>query len=277
MQKVSNGNIHILLSEPEKNLPLYLTNVGKWPNQYRIFREKGWPKFQWLQCTKGRGLLKIRGEEYSISPGQGMLLYPNEFHEYYAISEPWEVHWFSFIGKQAADILKSLQFVHSQVMQLSDPEPILTKMDKMMKLAAADTPIGYLQCSTVIYEILIDLFHYSSAMSTRSRHQYFARLSPALEYIYEHYHELISLEDLAAQLSVTEQYTCTLFKQTLGFRPMEYVNKFRIGKARRLLTDEPELSIAEIALRVGYEDLSYFIKMFKRYHGTTPRKYREQM
>lgn len=274
MKTISNGNIHFVPSESDKKLPLYLTNVGKWTNQYPIRREEGYPNFQWIQCTGGRGLLKTMKEEYTLDPGQGMLLYPDEFHEYYPVSEPWSVQWFLFNGNQAAELLQYLNLDRTQVLQLSDPQPVLDKIDQLMKLAAPDTLIGYLKCSAVIYEIIIDLFQYGSTVSSRSRHQYFSQLSPALQYIEEHYDRPIELEELASQLSVSRQHTCTLFQQTLGLRPMEYVNKFRISKARELLIDEPGLTIGEVAGRVGYDNLSYFIKMFKRYQGITPSKYR---
>lgn len=277
MKKIMDGNIHFKPSEEDKKLPLYLTNVGKWTNQYPICRENGWPNFQWIQCISGKGILKLRGETSTLEPGQGMLLYPDECHEYYSTEEPWGVYWFSFNGSQIKEFLSYLRFGHSQVLRLFNPKSVIEKIDRMIQLAAPDSLMGYMKCSAVLYEVLLDLFQYGSVVSARSREQYFSQLTPAIQYIEKHYHRPISLEEIANQLEVSRQHTCVLFQETLGLRPIEYVNKVRTSKARELLLEEPHHSISEISSKVGYEDTSYFIKVFKRYQGVTPHKYREHL
>lgn len=58
---------------------------------------------------------------------------------------------------------------------------------------------------------------------------------------------------------------------------MEYVNRVRTSKARDLLIDEPHHTLQEVAERVGYGNLSYFIKVFKKYQDITPHKCREHL
>lgn len=277
MRQTISGNIYMTLTPFEKRLPLYLTCVGGWEHQYPIEREQGWPDFQWLQCVAGQGLLRIEDREQAMRPGDGALLFPHERHAYYATSDPWSVRWFSFNGGQTADMLASLQFKHSTVLRLSDPNPMLARIEELQTAAAADTGsdhASYLACSTLLYRTLLDLYAFGSLPDSRSPNQTFSQLSPALRYMEEHIEEAISLKDIAAQLGVSEYHTCVLFRQSLDMRPFEYLNKIRIRKARLLLQTEPELGISDIASRVGYESESYFIRLFKRFQGVTPNKYR---
>lgn len=273
-RRIKNGNVYMTVIQ-EQYLPLYLVCVGGWKHQIPIERPNGWPEFQWIQCLSGKGVLKLAGEEHIVREGKGMLLFPNEYHEYYALSEPWEVRWFSFNGQQAGDLLRSLKLTRSQVLQLSDAGPILNKMNQLIAAASSNAPMKFLECSGLIYQVLLDLHSFGSGEDVQSRHQSFTQLSPALQYIEDHANEPITLGDIAGQLSVSNHHACVLFKRTLGMRPFEYVNSIRLRNAKVLMRREPTLPIAEVSRQSGYENESYFIKVFKKSQGITPRKYRE--
>ena len=63
------------------------------------------------------------------------------------------------------------------------------------------------------------------------------------------------------------------FADQLGVSPIDYVNYYRIECASHFLTST-DMTIAEIAQHCGYNDSSFFIKQFKKYKGTTPKRYR---
>ncbi|MDF2723731.1 MAG: AraC family transcriptional regulator [Paenibacillus sp.] len=274
-KRIAYGNVYMTVTEMEKRLPLYTAYVGSWKHQYPIRWPNGWPEYQWIQCTGGKGALKLAGEQHEVSAGQGMLLYPNEYHEYYPVSEEWSVRWVSFNGRQAGEIVRSLQFDRSQVLQLSDPEQSLQKMKLLNAVAAQSAPMYYLECSSLVYQLLLDLHRYGTIADVRSRDQHFTQLHPAIQFIEEHAHETISLQDIADQLNVSRYHVCVLFQQTYHMRPFEYVNQIRLRKSRELFMNEPYASITEVAQKCGFDSLSYFIKLFKHYAGVTPKKYRD--
>lgn len=277
MKYVNHGNVHFLINDAEKKLPIYLTNVGKWKNQYPISQKEGWHHYQWIQCTYGKGLLRLQEEAYEIEAGQGMLLYPHEFHEYNAIEEPWSVCWFSFNGKQVVDLLSYLNMKHSQVLHLSEPAIILNHFEHMFALTSSDSIPNYIRSSAVIIEILVDLHKYGTVLEAHSREDYFSGILPAIKYIEEHYHMPLTLSEIAETIGVSKQYTCTLFQQIIGNRPIQFLHLIRVRKAGALLTSQPHMSISEIAKTVGFDNVSYFNKIFRRLHGITPSKFRELM
>jgi AraC-like DNA-binding protein len=271
---IRHGNVFMTITELEQKLPVYLDCIGKWRNQYHIERETGWPDYQWIQCTGGQGILELNGVKHTIGQGQGMLLFPNEAHEYYASIEPWEVHWLSFNGTCTESILNSIEFTGSRILTFANPDPVLQKMFQLLSIADTTDPMKSLKCSSLVYELILDLYRYGAHTDVRSKQQYVEQLAPALRYVEDHFHEPITLEHLASKLSVTPQHTCTLFQITLGIRPFEYVTKIRLRKAKELLMRMQELDISEVARNVGYEHPSYFIKVFKREEGVTPGQFR---
>lgn len=97
----------------------------------------------------------------------------------------------------------------------------------------------------------------------------------AKTYIDCHYPEKIALPDLAVQLGITPNYLSTLMKKQLGMTFSEYMLNVRMEQAGKLLSDS-RLRINEIAGKVGYDNLFYFSKLFKRVYGVPPRIFRHQ-
>ncbi len=101
------------------------------------------------------------------------------------------------------------------------------------------------------------------------------RIDAAIEYINEHYTEEIPISKLAELTYISEPHLFRLFKKELSVSPIEYKNELRIKKAEALLCD-PECSIGEIALLLGFENACYFSRIFKMKRGISPIEYRAQ-
>ncbi|NOV01054.1 helix-turn-helix transcriptional regulator [Paenibacillus planticolens] len=129
--------------------------------------------------------------------------------------------------------------------------------------------------SQLLYGLLIDLFQHTSTSETRSVQEHYEHLKPVIDYIGNHFDQPITLQDLANCLSVTPHYICVLFQQTFSTRPFEYINRFRIQKAKEYLQQFPTWEIQTIARKVGFESPSYFIKVFKKNEGLTPNDFRK--
>ncbi len=98
-------------------------------------------------------------------------------------------------------------------------------------------------------------------------------IKTTLTYIQENYKEKIYIRDLAGLIGMNEQYFCRFFKKVIGRSPMEYVNEYRIKKAIHYLK-ESDLTVTEICLECGYNNLGNFLREFRKYTSTTPLQYR---
>jgi len=95
----------------------------------------------------------------------------------------------------------------------------------------------------------------------------------AVSYIAENFNKDMSLESIADMVYISPHYFSELFKKTLGVGFTEYVRKIRMEKAVELLS-YPEFKVKEIALMVGYPDVSYFNRVFKKYYKMSPSDYK---
>ncbi|MDD6174622.1 MAG: AraC family transcriptional regulator [Firmicutes bacterium] len=108
----------------------------------------------------------------------------------------------------------------------------------------------------------------------RSARRKMVQLKHALAFMEEHFSEQVTLEQIAAQAEMSPRYFCRFFQELTHRSPVEYLNYYRIEQAGdRLL--HSALSVTEIAYSCGFNDLSYFIRVFKKQKGVTPKKYEE--
>lgn len=94
-------------------------------------------------------------------------------------------------------------------------------------------------------------------------------------YVDEHVLEDLSVQSVADHFDISSAYLFRLFKQITGTSLMQYIIQRRMGEAQTLLLIT-DLSITEVAQKVGYNNLSHFVKMFTQNVGMSPRKYRKQ-
>jgi AraC-like DNA-binding protein/ligand-binding sensor protein len=99
-------------------------------------------------------------------------------------------------------------------------------------------------------------------------------LRKAERYIWENYTRKICLQEVADASGLSAPYFSTIFKEEMGENLSNYLNRLRVEKASTMLT-ETTLSLNEIAGDCGFEDQSWFSKIFKAYAGISPGKYRE--
>jgi len=98
-------------------------------------------------------------------------------------------------------------------------------------------------------------------------------IKKAIRYISNNFSRALTLDDVATHVHLNPAYFSTLFKQSIGSSFKEYLNMVRIEESKRLLSNT-DYSIIDIALATGFEDQSYFSKVFKKYTGLTPKQYR---
>ena len=104
--------------------------------------------------------------------------------------------------------------------------------------------------------------------------RHFSALRKAERYIWENYTRKLSLKEIAAASGLSAPYFSTVFKEEMGENLSNYLNRLRVEKAATMLITT-DLSINEIAVSCGFEDQSWFSKIFRNNTGYTPGKYRE--
>ncbi len=100
----------------------------------------------------------------------------------------------------------------------------------------------------------------------------FEKIKPAMSYIQENYYKEITLKDVAKAASMSVNYFCKFFKSTTGETSVSYITRYRIEMACEFLLSG--MSVTDTAYACGFNDTSYFINIFKKQIGITPKKYK---
>jgi AraC-like DNA-binding protein len=105
--------------------------------------------------------------------------------------------------------------------------------------------------------------------------RHFSALKKAERYIWKHYTRKLSLKEIANASGLSAPYLSMVFKEEMGENLSNYLNRLRVEKAAAMLVTTT-LPISEITFACGFEDQSWFSKIFKNITGLTPGKYRER-
>jgi transcriptional regulator GlxA family with amidase domain len=101
------------------------------------------------------------------------------------------------------------------------------------------------------------------------------QIQQAQEWLVRNLGETLRVEELASRTGMSPRTFARRFKAATGDTPINYLHRVRVNAAKHLLESEPR-SVRQVSREVGYEDVTFFRRLFKRYTGAPPREYRER-
>ena len=221
----------------------------------------------------GKGTYKVGGEVWHLQAGDLFLIKPSQLIVYAADSEdPWEYCWVGFNGACANKLAAQLPFTDLAPIHHARDSRALE--DAMMNIYHARglepqdeaAMVGYLYL--FISELMKETRE-AEPHSTSSSSQYVLN---AIKYIQFNYSHDISINDVAKSVGVSRSHLYRVFMSNVGKSPIDYLTEYRINEACNLLRSS-NLSIAEVAISVGFFDQFYFSRVFKKAVGIPPSKY----
>jgi len=272
---ISTKNNFPLYGEPEKS---YISN--HYHNELEFFF-----------MSHGSAIITLDDVSHYIEADQFILILPGTAHSVHSVdTKPFFYHLVNFdikILKNNAKSISDILYYSKTDNRVANLEYIIKKDSQRGKLiielfrmlvdllkkkpfAYEVGVMGYLDL--IIFNIINSTSVYENENKTNTN-----ELQPALEYIANNYMHPISLDTLANISAMSKYYFIRLFSKTFGMTPIEYINKVRMDRACDLLASEEDMRILEIALAVGFNDLSYFNRLFKRIVGIPPAKYRQHL
>ena len=221
----------------------------------------------------GKGVFEVGGRTWEVSAGDLFFARPSQLIRYTADEQqPWEYSWVGFNGACAHKLDAQLPFTDdSPVHRAQDPEAMraaLANIYSSRGLQPQDEAamVGYLYLfiAALMKETSVGKPHTASSSS-----QYVLN---AIKYIQFNYYHDISIDDVAKSVGVSRSHLYRVFMLNVGKSPIDYLTEYRINEACKLLR-AGHLSIAEVAVSVGFFDQFYFSRVFKRAKGVPPSKY----
>lgn len=262
------------------SLPFYIVSIGIQREEGKInhpglmyqeedaqmVRPDAFSNYHILYSASGLGEAVVNGQKTLVPPGSFIFSTPENARSYEPIESPWCTKWISFNGYALEKLLPFKGGVYS----LPDPEIFEQYFAAIFNAPKNQT---WMQVSSShLYRFLLELISttFTPAPTDKTRKQ----VRAVQNYLNTHFHEELSLGDMASLAGISETHLCRLFQEVLQVRPFEYLTHLRIQKAKELLQKYPTLHTAEVAHMVGYKSPSYFTMLFKQAEGITPSGFR---
>jgi AraC-like DNA-binding protein/mannose-6-phosphate isomerase-like protein (cupin superfamily) len=238
-----------------------------------------------LYFIKGKAIVSINSKDWNVEPGDLIVINSNEIHSivntgveliYYVIIVD-----LSLLGEDDGkrSLVKNtvpatrnhLLFrnkISENCITLSCLEEIISENEnKASGFVLAIKSHIYKLLSHLVREHTYEAFKEADTVKNIQA----ATLYPVLKYIENNFTQRITLTDMAHMANLNESYFCRIFKRITGKTLVDYVNTLRVNKADLLLHNS-NLSVKEIALCTGFDDINYFSRIYKKYKGLSPSR-----
>lgn len=257
-------------------MPFYLYDIGHFHSGSDYFTEReGVDNYLLFYTLSGSGKLIYRDCEYTIREKQAVLINCYEYQYYKTGDEGlWDFQYIHLNGSACSNYMDLINENSLNIIDISLDSCLEDCFNEIIRLKTTDEPLTEVKFSMLLTNIITDLVinRFNNVKSDLvSQHK--ELVNGAISYIHKNYSKKISLDELAGFVHISKYHLIRIFNKQLGTSPYEYLINFRINKSKKLLK-ETSLSVNEISTEVGYNDVTNFIRDFKKYLGTTPLKYK---
>ena len=162
--------------------------------------------------------------------------------------------------------------------QPGDPyyKEISACVDANDEISKTNPPAYQLFIKSQLFMLFYILFNKCSSRNVQKKdYKSLEKMKLILKFVENNYMEKITIEDVAKEVSLSQSHFMKYFKNTMGTSFIDYLNEYRLTMASRLLISS-DSSILDIAAEVGFDNLSYFNRVFKQKYSMTPRQFRKE-
>lgn len=256
------------------------------PQEEGTYHSHDWPEMTYI--LSGRCKYRIEGEEYILETGDLLIANPGVKHQYLILDakeSPVEFY-IGFRGCHFRNMPQDSILLNDGGHILHCKAELRQELNRICYDMAAEykgnkAGVYFMQRAYmtqmllfIIRECMEKLNPMQSGYIFKSNNRNYV-VKKIISYLNENYNEKISLDQIAHNMYLSPVYISKLFKEETGESPINYLIKIRLEKAKEILEKPESGSVKSIAKRVGYDDVYYFSKLFKKYYGMAPLHYRK--
>lgn len=250
------------------------------------------PELEVFTAVEGTVVAAVGAERFTVSPGQGFFVNAQVLHAVWKqAGKDCRIHSVVFHPRLVGGSVDSIFWSKYLRPLLGGSGPVCVHLheledwhieavqaiEKAYK-SCAEEPPGYEFLARESLSQLIFLLSRRLAGTPFSKPdnqlREEGRVKLMLEFIHQNYDGKLNTASIARAAAVSESECLRCFHRVIGLTPVQYVTRFRIQKAAELLVSAPELSVAAVGARCGFQDASYFAKTFHALREATPSEYR---
>ena len=267
------------LAVEDESKPLIVTSCGNYKvknrAEVRTSRPKGRKDYQLLYIAAGQGHFFINGQERVVSAGNIIVYLPGQPQEYvYFKDDKTDVYWVHFTGSDVEKIIDYYNIRLSENIIYIGTSPdyqwLFGQIIQEMQLCRP----RFEELISLLLRNIFILISRNLIGANRADNSLENEVELAMHYFRENYRSEINVEDYALSRGMSASNFYRVFKQISGSTPLQFILKLRLSNAQNLL-ENSNLTIAEIASAVGYENPLYFSRLFHKHIGVSPSEYRK--
>lgn len=227
--------------------------------------------------VKGKGMYQASGKKHYLTAGQGFLIEPGTQTFYQADkNDPWSYFWIGVGGTNAGKYIRDIGLNSEQLIFRSESGEELKKivLDILKHTEMTTANLYYLQgrlydfFAVLARDMVID--SYVDTLKEKEN----GYIKEAMVFIKNEYASGFGVQELAEHLNVNRSYLYTVFMKQLNISPKDFLQKYRITRAKELLV-LTDLSVESIGKSCGYENAERFTRAFKQETNLTPTQFRK--
>ncbi len=223
--------------------------------------------------VSGKGVYTINHTVYELRAGDVFLVKPNQLISYSADrAEPWEYYWVGFNGVGANRLVRELPFREECPVHHCQNTERIKKALLDIFLARGPEPCSEARMVGHLYLFAAALMQEARQLAPHALDSGAQHVLNAVKFIQFNYSHEIGIDEIARAVGISRSHLYRVFISSLGCSPIDYLTQYRIDEACALLKNSA-LSIAEIAVSVGFFDPFYFSRVFKKNVGVPPSRY----
>lgn len=240
--------------------------------------------YEFILVVEGTLFLTVEGEEKAVAPGQFLCIFPGQTH---GGSRPsrgrLSFFWVHFLPDSAESCCVAVEDLHQAAELETQPQYWLPQCGTAAENSRVQVLFGQLLdiarrssynaplCSYALSTMLLEL---DDELMAAARHTASVPAAQLAQWLQVNYDTKLSVPQIMAQFGYHPAYLAALFRKQTGQTVTEYLNRQRIRVAQKLLTQSAPMTMQMISEQVGFSDVKYFHRMFKRYVGITPTAFR---
>ena len=256
----------------------YLQEVGELTSlkQHTSGRDK-LSSYLLFIVTNGSGTVTYGNYEYEVHAGDCVFINCMNAYDHTSSADLWTLKWVHFNGTNMDAIYEKYKERGGNVVfRAPNPYEITTLIDEIHEIADSSSYLRDMEIHEKLGSLLLHIMKESwheKDVNAASEKRKDIRL--IREYLDQNYNKDIRLDDLSRSYNISKYYLSHVFKEQYGTSVNNYVISLRITKAKHFLRFT-DMTTTEIANQLGYEDVNYFIRMFKKIENITPGEYRRK-
>ncbi len=247
--------------DPKESFAVYPVTIGYNYVQERVYRPSGMKIHQIFIISDGSGVINVGNKEYNLEKGDMFFVGKNLTHSYGG-SDDFKTIFLGFEGIICEKLFAYYKVSDFSIYRGKNYAGIVAEIGELYNNFEKFESQASL--SSAAYSILISFFDTVTKEESTP-------IEAVRNFIEVNFFKQLSLNDILDFYPFSKAKLCREFKENYGMTVFDMITKIRLMHAKNMISNDPEIKLKLVAKCCGFNDMSYFCKMYKKIYGTSPK------